>query len=362
MKDYYQILGISREATPADIKKAYYKLAHKYHPDKGGDEAKFKEINEAYQTLSNKEKKAQYDQFGRVFDKGTGPQGFDFSSFNQGVGFDFDLGDLGNLGDLGDLMGDIFGFNRASRKENLRRGKDLEVEIEISLEEVLHGGEKNILLRKYIPCSRCQGSGTEPGTAVKECFSCRGTGSVQQIKKTPFGSFTRTTICPECGGEGLKPEKPCNVCKGEGRLKDKEEIKITIPAGVDTNQVLEVIGKGDQGRRGGQTGNLYVRIFVKPHRLFKRKGDDLFINFSLSLSQAVLGAEVEIPTLEGKSILLKIPSGTESGKILKVSGKGLPRFSSYGKGDMYVQLLLKVPKKLSRKQKDLLEQLKKEGL
>jgi len=358
-KDYYQILGVSRDATVNEIKKAYYKLAHKYHPDKGGDEKKFKEINEAYQTLSNKEKRAQYDKFGRVFEEGAGFEpGFDFGSAfgRQGMDFEFDFGDLS------DLMEDFFGFGGVSQKRDFKRGKDIEVEMEISLEDILKGREKEIVLEKYISCLRCQGIGAEPGTRVKECFSCRGTGWVQQIKRTPFGSFTRSTTCPECGGEGLRPEKPCNVCKGEGRIKGKEEIKVFIPAGVDTNQVIKVEGKGDAGKRAGKSGNLYVRIFVKPHSVFKRKGDDLYIKVPISLTQAALGGEAEISTLEGTKILLKVPTGTESGKVLKISGKGVPRFSGYGRGNMYVELVLRTPKKLTKNQKELLERLKEEGL
>ena len=359
-KDYYQILGVAREAKPEEIKKAYYKLAHKYHPDRGGgDEQKFKEINEAYQTLSNKEKKAQYDKFGRVFEEGAGfDPGFDFGSAfsRQGMDFEFDFGDLG------DLMEDFFGFGSASRKRDFKRGKDIEVEMEIPLEDVLKAGERKIVLEKYVSCSRCQGVGAEPGTRVKECFSCRGTGSVQQIKRTPFGSFARSAVCPECGGEGLKPEKPCNVCQGEGRIKSREEIRVFVPAGVDTNQVIKIEGEGEAGRRAGKAGDLYVRIFVKDHPAFKRKGDDLYLNVPLSLTQAVLGGEVEIATLENTKILLNVSPGTESGKVLKVSGKGVPRFSGMGRGNMYVDLTIKVPKKLTKNQKELLERLQEEGV
>jgi len=358
-KDYYQILGVSRNSSPEDIKKAYYKLAHKYHPDKGGDEKKFKEINEAYQTLSNKEKKAQYDKFGRIFEEGAGFEpGFDFGSAwgRQAMDFEFDFGDLS------DLMEDFFGFGAGKQKKDFKRGKDIEVEMELPLEDVLKDREREIVLQKFISCSRCQGVGAEPGTNIKECFSCRGTGWVQQIKRTPFGSFTRSMTCPECGGEGFRPEKTCNVCKGEGRIKGQEEIKIFIPAGVDTNQVIKVEGKGEAGRRAGKPGNLYIRIFVKPDPIFQRKGDDLYVKTPISLTRAVLGGEVEMSTLDGTKILVNIPAGTESGKILKISGKGIPRFSGLGRGNMYVELIIKIPKKLTKKQKELLEQLREEGI
>ena len=359
MKDYYQILGVSHNASSEEIKKAYYKLAHKYHPDKGGDGKKFKEINEAYQVLSDKEKRTQYDRFGRVFEGGTGP-GFDFTWTWGKPGFGgFDFRDLG---DLSEMIEEIFGSGFPKRKKDLKRGRDVKIILEIPLETTLKNQEKEITLSKMITCSRCQGSGTEPGTKIKECFSCRGTGQVQQIKRTFFGSFTRFAICPECRGEGQRPEKPCNVCKGEGRIKGEEKIKIFIPAGVDTNQIIKVEGKGEAGKRGGRPGGLYVQIFVKPHPTFKRKGDDLYLQVPISFSQAALGDKIEISTLEGKEISLKIPQGTESGKILRISGKGIPHFSGRGRGNLYMELIIKTPKKLTKKQKELLEKLRREGM
>ena len=371
MRDYYQILGVQKNASPDEIKKAYYKLAHKYHPDKGGDEKKFKEINEAYQTLSDKEKRAQYDQFGRVFEGAGAQQGFDFQWAWGRPDADFDF----EFGDLGEMVEEMFGFGAPRKKKNLKKGKDIEIDIEVSLEDILKGKEKIITLEKMILCPRCQGSGAEPGTKITECFSCRGRGEVQQIKKTFFGSFTRYVTCPECGGEGYRPEKPCNVCRGEGRIRGQEEIRIFIPAGVDSGQVIKVEGKGEAGRKGGKSGDLYIRVFVKSHSVFERKGDDLYMSVPLSFSQAALGDEIEVPTLEGpegprpggaygvkKKIILKIPAGTESGKILQISGKGIPHFSGYGRGNLYVELIVRTPKKLTKKQKELLEQLRKENL
>ena len=358
-KDYYQILGISQAASQNEIKKAYRKLAHQYHPDKGGDEKKFKEINEAYQVLSDTEKRRQYDQFGQVFEGGgfEGQPGFDF-----GFGRGFDPSQFDSM-DLGEMFEEMFGFRGRTRpKRDLKRGKDIEIEMEIPLEITLKEQEKVISLYKMVTCSRCQGKGAEPGTPINECFSCRGTGEVQQIKKTFFGSFTRVTVCPECGGEGYRPEKPCNVCKGEGRIKAGDKIKIFIPAGVDTNQVIKVEGKGEAGRKGGKPGDLYVRIFVKKHPVFKRKGDDLYVSLPIAFSQAVLGDEIEVSTLGGIKILLKVPSGTESGKVLRISNKGIPHFSGFGRGNMFVELTVKTPKKLSKKQKELLEKLKEEGI
>jgi molecular chaperone DnaJ len=366
MKDYYKILGVPPDASDEEIRKAYYRLAHKYHPDKGGDEKKFKEINEAYRVLSDKEKRAQYDRYGRVFEEKGSEPGFDFQWFWGKPGFDFDF-DFG-FEDLGEMVEEMFGFGVPRKKRDLKRGRDIEVDLEISLEDTLKGVKKKIILEKYIVCPRCGGTGAEPGTKVKECFSCRGTGQVQELKKTFFGTFTRYAPCPECGGEGYKPEKPCIVCHGEGRIKGEEEIQIFIPPGIDSHQRLKIPGKGDAGRKGGKSGDLYVRVFVKEHPLFKRKGDDLYLSLPITFSQAALGDEVEIETLEGKKILLKIPPGSESGKILRISGKGIPHFSGSsssryaGRGDLYIELIVKIPKKLTKKQKELLEKLKEEGL
>lgn len=364
--DYYEILGVARGATQEEIKKAFHKLAHKYHPDKGGDEKKFKEINEAYQVLSDKQKRTQYDQFGRVFDQGgpggysAGDQGFDFSWIwgNRPQGeTEFDFGDIGDI--LEDFVG---GGGRAKSKKDIRKGKDIQVDIEVPLESVLEENIQKINLFKQATCHRCQGSGAEPGTKVKECFSCRGLGQVQQVKKTFLGSYTTIGICPECKGEGTIPEKPCNVCKGEGRIKAEETIEVVLPAGVDTNQVIKMEGKGEAGKRQGKTGNLFVRVFVKQHPVFQRRGDDLFTKTSITFSQAALGDKVEIETLAKTKILLDIPAGTESGKIFRITDKGIPHFGGYGKGSLYIDLRIKTPKKISRKQRELLEKLREEGV
>lgn len=358
-KDYYQILGVKKDASADDIKKAYYRLAHKHHPDKGGEEAKFKEINEAYQILSDQVKRNQYDKFGQVFENtsGSGAGDFQWAWGNPNIDIDFEFGDLG------DMVEEMFGFGGGrGRKKDLKRGKDIEVDLLVALEDVLTGKEETIVLEKMIVCPRCQGLGAEPGAKIKECFSCRGQGQVQQIRKTFLGSFTRYATCPECQGEGYRPEKPCNVCKAEGRIKDKDEIKIFIPAGADNSQVIKVEGRGAAGRRGGKSGDLYVRISIRRHPLFERKGDDLYLSFPISFSQAALGGEVEIPTLDGKKILLQVPEGTESGKVLRISGKGMPHFGGYGRGNLYVELIVKTPKKLTKKQKELLEKLKEEGI
>ena len=362
MKDYYKILGVSKGASSEDIKKAFRVLAHKYHPDKGGDEKKFKEINEAYQVLSDNEKRTQYDRFGRTFEGGAGP---DFAS---GFGPGFDFGSAWSKSgeeiefDLGDVFGEFFGFGQQRQKKDIKKGNDIEITLEIPLEYTLKEREREFSLNKQNVCPRCQGKGAEPGSKTNECFSCRGTGQVQQIRRTFFGSFTSNVICPECKGEGQKPDKLCNVCKGEGRIKSEEKIKIFIPAGVDSNQVIKIAGKGEAGKRGGRAGDLYVRLIVKPHPTFKRKGDDLYVKVPVSFSQASLGDEIEVSTLEGSKILLKVPAGTESGKVLRISQKGIPHFSGYGRGNLYVELIVKTPQKLTRRQKELLEKLKEEGI
>lgn len=348
-------MGVSRNATQEEIKRAFHNLAHKHHPDKGGDEKKFKEINEAYQVLSDKEKREQYDRFGQVFEGGGIPN-WDFS---QG----FNFGDFSDFGDLGEMFEDFFGFDRrGARKREIKKGQDIRIDIEIPLEATLKNIDREVSLYKKILCSRCSGTGAEPGTAINECFSCRGTGEVQQVKRTFLGSFTRWTVCPECKGEGQKPEKLCNVCKGEGRVGGKEDIKIFIPAGVDTNQMIKVAGKGEAGKRGGKSGDLYVRVLVKKHPLFQRQGDDLFASQEISFSQAALGDEIETLVLEGIKILLNVPAGTESGKVLRISGKGIPHFTGYGRGDLYVELIVRTPKHLTKTQKDLLKKLRDEGI
>jgi len=367
-KDYYKILEVSKNASSEEIKKAYYKLAHKYHPDKGGDEKKMKEINEAYQVLGNKKKKTQYDKFGQVFE---GMPGFDFSQGGAAPGGDFSSiwkdfaegkGFESGAEDLGELFGEFFGFGQKASKKRKNQGQDIQIDIEIGLEETLEAQTKKISLYKQVLCQRCKGIGAEPDTKVKECFSCRGTGQVQQIKRTILGSFTRYITCPECRGEGRTPEKFCNVCHGEGRIKKEEKIEVFIPAGVDSNQVIKIKGKGEPGRRGGEAGDLYVRIFVKSHPIFERKGDDLYITLPISFSQACLGDEIEIPTLEGKKILLKVSPGFNSGKVLRISKKGIPQFSGYGRGNLYVELEVETPKRVTKKQKELLKKLKEEGL
>ncbi|MDP4007040.1 MAG: molecular chaperone DnaJ [bacterium] len=363
MKDYYKILGVAKAASQEDIKKAYRRLAHKYHPDKGGDAATFREVSEAYQVLSDQDKRAQYDKFGRVFE---GAPGAGFGGFQWGWGGphehdaeEFAEGGFGADFDIGEIFEDFFGGKTA---KDTKGGRDIEVEVQIPLEATLKGKEEVIHLTKFMTCTRCQGVGAEPSTKVKECFSCRGQGQVQQIKRTVFGSFTRIGLCPECKGEGFLLEHSCNVCKGEGRIQGQDTIKIQIPPGVDSNQILKVAGKGDVGRKKGKEGDLYIRVFVKPHAVFKRKGDDLYVKMPILFSQAALGDEIEVPTIEATKILLEIPQGTETGRVLRVPGKGIPHFSGLSRGNMIVEIEVVTPKKLTKEQQELLKKLKEEGI
>ena len=362
-KDYYKILGVDSKASQEEIKKAYYKLAHKHHPDKGGEEKKFKEINEAYQVLSDKNKRAQYDQFGSTFNNnGQGFPGGGAGNVNwEDVMSGFGGGAQGfDLEDLFEMFGG--GFGGTSQKRNTKRGSDLEVEVRVPLEFILKDQIKKIKINKFVSCSNCQGSGAEPGTSFKKCPTCGGSGKVQEAKRTIFGTFAQVRTCPECGGEGSVPEKVCNVCSGEGRVKKEEVIEVKIPQGIDTDQVIKLKGKGDAGKKGGESGDLYLRIIVEKDPIFERKEDDLFMKLPISISQAVLGDKIKIKTLEKKEIFVKIPNSVQSGKILKVSNKGIPHVSGFGRGDLYIELIVKTPQDLTSEQKELFKKLKKEGL
>lgn len=360
-KDYYKVLGLEKNATEDQIRKAYYNLAHQHHPDKNGDAEKFKEINEAYKVLSDKQKREQYDKYGFV---GGDPNmgGFNWQDFAQqgGGGFEFNFGDMG---DMGDIFDQFFGGGMSQQSKSKRKkGSDIQIELELELEDVIKNIQKTFVISKFVNCDRCHGNGAEPGSQTQECQTCRGAGRVQQMKRTPFGVFTQTGVCPECQGEGYKPKIVCNVCKGEGRIKKEEEINVNIPAGADNNQIFSVPGKGNAGRRNAPAGDLYVRISLRPHVIFKRKGDDLYAKILIPFTKAALGGDVEIKNLDSKTIILKVPKETQSGKVFKMSDKGIPHFSHRGNGDMYVELTVQTPDRLSRRQKELLEELRKEGL
>lgn len=356
MEDYYQILGVNRNASPEEIKKAYHKLAHKYHPDKGGDENQFKKVSEAYQVLSDQNKRAQYDQLGSAFNhaqsSGPSPFGFDFQQADFGDIFgDFDLGDLFD-----------FAFRREGGKSRVDKGEDIKFAIELDLAETLRDQKKEVVFEKQTLCQRCQGRGTEPGSKMKECAACRGKGKVHQVRRTILGSMTHYSACPECQGAGQIPERPCNTCRGDGRIKQKTKIKVTIPAGVDHGQTLKIIGEGNAGLRGRPSGDLYITVFLKKDKRFQRQGDDLISILPVTYSQIVLGAEISFKTLSGESIRISIPKGAEINHVIKVRGEGIPHYGRPGKGSLYLQLQINTPKHITKEQEKILKDLQNQGL
>ena len=370
-KDYYSILGISRNATKEEVKKAYRRLAHKFHPDKGGDEARFKEVNEAYRVLSDDKKRNQYDQFGQVFEEGTG--GFQQGGFNWGGpgGFKFDFGsgssgggekgnrDNFNNFDFSDIFEDFLGMGGRRRKSD-RRGRDLKTELEISFEESVFGVKKEMEISKLSRCPECGGAGAETGSKMKQCASCLGKGNVQKTQRTILGSFTQVTTCQECSGSGERPETPCSSCGGRGIRKISEKLEVFIPKGIQDGEILKITGKGEFSAVGGVPGDLYISIHVISHKTFRRQEDNLIMPLSVKLSEAVLGAKKEVETLDGE-ISLKIPEGTQSGDVLKIKGRGVFLSSGYGRGDLLIEVKVEIPRKLSRKAKKILEEFKNEG-
>jgi len=358
-KDYYEILGVSKGASQDEIKKAFRQKAHEHHPDKaGGNEAKFKEANEAYQVLGNAEKRRQYDQYGATFDQqggfGGGMNWEDFMRQARGSGGGFDFG-----GDLGDIFGDLFGFGGGARRGRSGRGRDIEIDITAPFRDAVFGGEKEIELYKNIKCEACHGSGSEPGSKIVNCASCKGSGQVRRVQHTVFGAFQSVATCPDCGGEGKKPEKLCGKCSGGGFVKASKRIRINIPSGISDAQVLKMSGEGEAGERGAAAGDLYIKVRVKPDSKFERDGDDILTTEHISFSQAALGDKIEVETLDGP-VRLKIPDGTQTGKIFKLSDKGVPHLNHRGRGDHLVEIVVKTPAKLSRRAKQLLEELREE--
>lgn len=349
-KDYYKILGIEKSASKDEIKKAYHKLAHQYHPDKkGGNEQKFKEVNEAYQILSNDEKRKQYDQFGQA-GMGGGPGGWDFSNFR---GFeDVDMSDVFETFFGGNRGG--FGFGGGSQ----RRGRDISIDIEISFQEAVFGTERRVLIRKHAPCDECRGTGAEKDSTEITCTKCHGAGTIRDTKKSIFGSYTHVVECSQCRGTGKVAQKKCKVCRGEQVVPKNEEIHIVVPPGIENGEVIRIAGKGEAAR-SADTGDLYVKVRVLPHPTFRRAKNDLFMRLELPLSEAMLGGSRPIDTLDG-SISIKIPQGVHDGEILKVRAKGVPREDGT-RGDLLIETKIKMPKKLTPRLKELIEELKKEG-
>jgi molecular chaperone DnaJ len=351
-KDYYQVLGVNKGASKDDIKKAFHKLAHQYHPDKsGGDEAKFKEVNEAYQVLSDDQKRAQYDQFGSAGPNmgGQGFGGFDFSNFQQQDGaFEFDLGDM---------FGDFFGGGNRRSKQN--RGSDLQTTISLDFKESIFGVDKEIRITKPSTCNTCKGNGAKPGTELHTCSQCNGAGTIRNIQRTILGSIATTQVCNKCHGTGKIPKDPCEHCKGKGVVNEPRTIKINVPAGIQNGETLRLAGMGE-ATPGGKSGDLYVRVTVTPHRTITRTGTDLITTLQIKLSDALLGAQYAVETLDG-SKPITVPAGTKIGDTVMLKGLGVPT-SATKRGNFIVKLNIKLPEKLSKRAKEIIEELKGEGI
>ena len=355
-KDYYDILGVSKTATEEEIKKAFRKKAHEHHPDKsGGNEAKFKEINEAYQVLGNKDKRSHYDRFGSAYTNQAGGGGFSgFEGFN-GQGFNINMDDLGDL--FGGL-GDIFGFGGSSRKQRSHRGNDVEVQLQIPFMESVFGIEKKIKFQKTVICSKCQGNGSEPGSDPEICKTCKGSGHVAKMQRTVFGQIQMQAVCPTCHGEGKIIKNPCTKCHGKGVTRETVTIKIKIPGGISDGEVIRLSGQGEAGEHGAQAGDLYLKVFVLPDSRFQRTGDDIISKVEISFPKAALGTEIDVTTVDGP-VTLKIPAGTQSAKVFMLRSKGVPHLRGKGRGDHLVEVTVKTPTDLSKKQKELLEEFQK---
>lgn len=359
MKDYYHILGVTKSASEDDIKKAFRTLAHKYHPDKkGGDEAKFKEVSEAYTVLSDAKKRAQYDQFGAYAaggqQGGAGYGGFDFSDFAKNFqGFDGSAGQ-GVEFDLGDIFGDFFGGGKRAR-----RGRDISMDIEILFRDAVFGTERRVLITKTATCDVCSGTGAKKGTSTVTCATCNGKGQVREARSTFFGSVSTTRTCPICKGRGDVPKEKCTECRGEGALKKQEEIHIVIPAGVEDGEMIRMPGRGE-ALPGASSGDLYVKIHVKNDKLFTREEKNLVTALSIKLTDALLGGEYKIQTLDGET-KLTVPQGITQGEFLRIRGRGVP-YGRNSRGDLLVRIDIEFPKKLSRAAKEAVEKLKAEGV
>lgn len=349
-RDYYEILGVPRNASTEDIKTAFRKLARQYHPDvskEANAEEKFKEINEAYGVLSDQEKRQRYDQFGR-----------------QG------LGDMGGVNmhdytmDFNDLVEDLFGSfgfglggSSGSRSRRPRRGRDLQVQVDLKFEEAVFGVEKTIEITRNELCGTCKGSGAEPGSNPQKCQTCGGRGEVRQVRQTIFGSMMQSGPCPACGGKGEVITSPCHTCRGQGQERKTVKKVVPIPAGVDTGTQIRLAGEGEPGAQGGPQGNLYLVVNVQAHKFFKRRENDLILNLDINVTQAVLGAEVEVPTVDGKVAKLSIPAGTQPGKIFTMRAHGVPYLRKSGRGDQRIIVNVDIPSKLTKEQRELFEKL-----
>ena len=352
-RDYYEVLGVDKSASEDEIKRAYKKMARKYHPDLNPDnkeaEEKFKEVNEAYEVLSDSDKKARYDQFGFA---GVDPNygaGAGGGAYGAG-GFDF--------GDLGDIFGSFFGGGSGSAQRRTpnapQRGESIRLSVTISFEEAAFGCEKEVSVDRYETCAVCHGSGCADGTSPEVCPDCHGSGQVQVRRQTPMGVFATTSPCGRCGGKGRIIKTPCTACRGSGLERKRRTIQAKIPAGIDNGQTISIRGQGHAGKNGGPSGDLLITITVRPHELFRREGTSVLCEAPITFAQAVLGAELEIPTIDGK-VKYDLPEGTQSGTTFRLKGKGIPELNGRGRGDQYVTVYIETPRNLNREQKEALK-------
>lgn len=357
-KNYYDVLGVQKGASSDDIKKAFHKLAHKFHPDKsGGDADRFKEVSEAYSVLSDDKKRAEYDSYGRVFGGG-GPSsgaggfngaGFDFSGFQdafagaQGAGFDF-----------GDIFGDFFGGGR------VRRGRDISIDLEISFKEAIFGTRRDVLLTKMSQCEVCRGAGAKPGTDLENCKTCGGSGKIHETARSLLGSITTVAACRACHGTGKVPKEKCATCRGEGVSRKQEEITIAVPPGIEGGEMIRLTGAGE-AIAGGPAGDLYVKVHVTPDQRFRKDGPNLLTDLSVKLTDAILGKDYTVSTLDG-SEKVSVPSGVSHGQMIRIKGKGVPQGRTGRRGDLLVRVNIQLPNKLSRNARQLIEKLREEGI
>jgi len=342
-QDYYDVLGVARNATPEEIKKAFRRLAMEYHPDRNrnhGAEERFKQVNEAYEVLSDADRRAMYDRFGHAgAEAGMGGRGF------EGFGF----------GGFGDIFDAFFGGTTA-RRRSPRKGADLRMQVTVAFEEAAFGCEKTVEITSTELCSHCNGLRAEPGSELERCANCGGTGELRRVQQSVFGQFVNVAACDRCGGEGRVVTNPCKNCRGSGREKRSRRLQVKFPGGIDDGAQMRLAGEGEPGVHGGSRGNLYLLIGVKPHKLFQRDGDDLIYPLEMNIAQAALGDEVEVPTLDGAEPL-RIPAGTQSGEVFVLRGKGVPHLRTSGRGDLLVRAQVVTPKHLSQKQRALLAEL-----
>ena len=360
-RDYYEVLGLKKGASVEEVKRAYKKLAKKYHPDISKEEKaeeKFKEALEAYQVLSDPQKKQNYDQFGHAAEGFQGFQGF--RGFSGARGFDFDFGDIfgGSFGGFGstgldEMLRQAFG-QRA--REGPARGANLRIDLNLDFEEAVFGTEKTVSVSRIDECKECKGKG---GSGEEKCSQCKGSGVLRQTRRTPFGMFSTQSTCPKCGGQGKVLKNVCSKCRGKGRVKVRKDIKVKIPAGIDSGNHLRLKGEGNAGIRGGPSGDLFVVVFVEPHEVFKRDKADIFAEMPISFAEAALGTKIDVPTLKGEAVL-SVPQGTQTGTIFRLKGKGIKKLNETGFGDEYVKVIVQTPEKLGKKQKELFEELAKE--